>query len=39
MPCHEYCGLGHSEMLATVRVVPKEDFHPGPDRRVTCAEK
>jgi cytochrome c oxidase subunit 2 len=39
MPCHEYCGLGHSEMLATVRVVPKGDFHPGPDGRVTCAEK
>jgi cytochrome c oxidase subunit 2 len=39
MPCHEYCGLGHSEMLATVRVVPKGDFHPGPDGRVACAEK
>jgi cytochrome c oxidase subunit 2 len=37
MPCHEYCGLGHSEMFATVRVVPKGDFHPGPDGRVGCA--
>ena len=37
MPCHEYCGLGHSEMLATVRVVPKAAFHPGPDGRVACA--
>lgn len=39
MPCHEYCGLGHSEMLATVRVVPKASFHPGPDGRVVCAAK
>lgn len=37
MPCHEYCGLGHSEMVATVRVVPKEQFKPGPDGRVACA--
>ena len=22
MPCHEYCGLGHSEMWATVQVIP-----------------
>jgi cytochrome c oxidase subunit 2 len=39
MPCHEYCGLGHSEMMATVRVVPKADFRPGPDGRAICAEK
>lgn len=39
MPCHEFCGLGHSEMTATVRVVPPEDFHPGPDGRVACASK
>lgn len=39
MPCHEYCGLGHSEMLATIRVVPKEQFRPGPDGRVTCADQ
>src|SRR5579871_2984508 len=31
MPCHEYCGMGHSEMIATVRVVPPEEFHPGAD--------
>lgn len=37
MPCHEYCGLGHSEMVATVRVVPKAEFKPGPDGRVACA--
>ena len=39
MPCHEYCGLGHSAMLATVRVVPKDQFRPGPDGRVSCADK
>lgn len=39
MPCHEFCGLGHSAMLATVRVVPKTQFHPGPDGRVACAAK
>ena len=22
MPCHEYCGIGHSQMWAIVRVVP-----------------
>jgi len=36
MPCHEYCGLGHSQMWATVRVVPEETFKPGPDGRVAC---
>ena len=39
MPCHEFCGLGHSQMLATVRVVPPEDFHPGPDGRVSCGNR
>ena len=38
MPCHEFCGLGHSEMVGTVRVVPKEQFRPGPDGRVACAQ-
>ena len=36
MPCHEYCGLGHSSMLARVRVVPPEQFRPGPDGRMSC---
>jgi cytochrome c oxidase subunit 2 len=36
MPCHEFCGLGHSQMTATVRVVPPEQFHPGPDGRIAC---
>jgi len=39
MPCHEFCGLGHSEMLGTVRVVPREEFQPGPDGRVACADE
>jgi cytochrome c oxidase subunit II len=37
MPCHEYCGLGHSEMIATIRVVPREAFRSGPDGHVSCA--
>ncbi len=36
MPCHEYCGLGHSQMWATVRVVPRESFHPDAEGRVAC---
>jgi cytochrome c oxidase subunit 2 len=39
MPCHEYCGLGHSQMTATVRVVPPDQFRPGPDGRVACADR
>jgi cytochrome c oxidase subunit 2 len=39
MPCHEYCGLGHSQMTATVRVVPPKAFRPGPDGRVSCANR
>jgi cytochrome c oxidase subunit 2 len=36
MPCHEFCGLGHSQMWATVRVVPPESFRPDQDGRVAC---
>ena len=36
MPCHEYCGFGHSQMLATVRVVPPDQFRPGPDGSASC---
>lgn len=36
MPCHEFCGLGHSEMIARVRVVPEAEFVAGPDGRALC---
>ena len=36
MPCHEYCGFGHSQMLATVRVVPPDQFRPDAEGRVSC---
>jgi cytochrome c oxidase subunit 2 len=36
MPCHEYCGLGHSEMSARVRVVPHDAFKPDADGRAAC---
>jgi cytochrome c oxidase subunit 2 len=39
MPCHEYCGLGHSQMVATVRVVPPEQFKPAADGRIACGER
>ena len=39
MPCHEYCGLGHSDMWATVQVVPESAFKPGQDGRVSCAQR
>ena len=39
MPCHEYCGLGHSEMWATVQVLPDDQFKSGPDGRVACAQR
>src|SRR5262245_21357805 len=39
MPCHEYCGLGHSEMWATVQVMEDADFKPGQDGRISCAQR
>jgi cytochrome c oxidase subunit II len=39
MPCHEYCGLGHSEMWANVKVLPDDQFKPGQDGRVSCAQR
>jgi len=38
MPCHEYCGLGHSQMIATVKVVPPEQFRPDAQGRVDCGD-
>jgi len=37
MPCHEFCGFGHSQMLARVRVVPAAEFRPDTEGRVSCA--
>jgi cytochrome c oxidase subunit 2 len=39
MPCHEYCGLGHSQMLATVRVVPKDRFRTDAEGRASCGDR
>ena len=39
MPCHEFCGLGHSQMLATVRVVPPDQFHPDANGRASCGNR
>jgi len=39
MPCHEYCGFGHSEMWATVQALSDNEFRPGPDGRVSCAQR
>ncbi len=36
MPCHEFCGLGHSQMLARLRVVPREQFRPDAQGRASC---
>jgi len=36
MPCHEFCGLGHSQMLARVRVVPANQFRPDGQGRIAC---
>ena len=38
MPCHEYCGLGHSQMIATVRVVSPDQFRPDSKGRVSCGD-
>lgn len=36
MPCHEFCGLGHSEMWSVVRVIAPEDWKPDAEGRVSC---
>ena len=38
MPCHEYCGLGHTQMIATVKVVPPEEFKPDAEGRASCGD-
>jgi cytochrome c oxidase subunit II len=39
MPCHEYCGLGHSEMWANIQVLSAAEFKPDRNGRVTCGER
>ena len=39
MPCHEFCGLGHSQMLARVRVLPRDQFRVDGAGRASCAAK
>ena len=36
MPCHEFCGLGHSQMWATVKVVPDGEFRADAEGRASC---
>jgi len=38
MPCHEYCGVGHAAMWATVKVVSREQFEAlaRTTRRASC---
>ncbi len=36
MPCHEFCGFGHSQMWARVRVVPADQFRPDAQGRANC---
>ena len=36
MPCHEFCGLGHSEMLARIRVLPQVAVQAGCNGKVSC---
>jgi cytochrome c oxidase subunit II len=39
MPCHEFCGMGHSQMWATIRVVESDAFQPDAQGRVACAQR
>lgn len=36
MPCHEYCGLGHSEMWAMVRVISQSEWKTDERGRARC---
>jgi cytochrome c oxidase subunit II len=36
MPCHEFCGLGHGEMMAHIRVVPPSQLNAEKNGRVSC---
>ena len=36
MPCHEYCGFGHTEMWSLVRVVAQSEWHNDENGRASC---
>ncbi len=36
MPCHEFCGLGHSEMWSVVRVIPQAQWRTDKSGKATC---
>lgn len=36
MPCHEFCGLGHSEMWNIVRIVPEAEWKVDQQGRASC---
>jgi cytochrome c oxidase subunit II len=36
MPCHEFCGLGHSEMWSVVRVIPQAQWHTDAEGKAAC---
>ncbi|MEJ0092405.1 MAG: cytochrome C oxidase subunit II [Methylocella sp.] len=36
MPCHEFCGLGHSEMWSLVRVIPQSEWRNDENGRASC---
>jgi cytochrome c oxidase subunit II len=40
MPCHEFCGVGHQAMWATVKVIDKAEFFKMSSnrRRLTCVD-
>ena len=39
MPCHEFCGLGHSQMIARVRVVPADKFTADENGKASCEQQ
>lgn len=39
MPCHEFCGLGHAQMIGRVQVVPKDQFKPDANGKAHCAAR
>ena len=36
MPCHEFCGLGHSEMWSLVRVIAQSQWKSDANGRASC---